>query len=593
MLVDGVVRRIRSKPRGARGVFLCVFCLLCVLRSLPVSSQTLQSSAPAEAQSAFTQGLRSLHLFEYEDANEAFRRAGRLAPAFALAYWGEAMTYNQMLWRKEDVAAARSALARLSSSRPGRLAKAGTPIEKALLDAVATLFGDGDAVLRRERYADAMGRIYQQSRDDPDIAALYALALLGTVSRGLIGNDDAHEGHVRGLAGSDVQAQVAEILGRVLKAHPDHPGALHYLVHDYDDPEHASRGLAAARRLAAAAPESSHARHMPSHIFLQLGMWRDAAASDRAAFDASVAWADRRHFGPAVRNYHALSWLEYELLQRGRYRDAWSTLAELEPVVKATGQVTLLSNLSSMRARFVVETRRWDLMANERNFANVDDLFAIGISAARSRNETLARMARDGLAARSQSEREGDLRPAIAVMEREIAALIMLAGRQTEEAVQVLRAAAADERRLPPPLGLPEPLKPAPELLGEVLVEAGRPREAIEPFEQVLQRNRNRSLSVLGLARAHRALGDIGASRRRYRELLANFDDADRDVPELDEARRALELAHPPPHYTFVMIAIAALAAVGGFAIARQRRSPRSTVRSADRKRARGHSRSM
>src|SRR5207249_6726215 len=191
--------------------------------------------------------------------------------------------------------------------------------------------------------------------------------------------------------------------------------------------EHASLGLAAARSLATIAPDSSHARHMPSHIFLQLGMWRDAATSDRAAFDASNAWVARRRLPAAVRNYHALSWLQYELLQLGRYREAWKTLDELEPVVKESGQLPLLSNLSSMRARFVVETRRWNLMAAERNFGNANELFAIGISAARSENAPLAELARQGLAARAQAAQGGALRPAIALMAREGAAGVELA----------------------------------------------------------------------------------------------------------------------------------------------------------------------
>jgi tetratricopeptide (TPR) repeat protein len=578
----------RAQRRNSCRFFVCVLSVVCAL--LPgqtaICSQTLSASASDPARTAFTEGLAALHLFEYEDANDAFRRAQQLDPGFALAYWGEAMTYDQTLWRREDSAAARAALDRLAPSRSARLAKARSAADKALLAAVDILFGEGDHAARRRNYADAMGRLYEQDRGDPDVAALYALALLGTMSRSLIGYD-AHEGHVAGLAGSGVQERVAAILEGVLRQHPDHPGALHYLLHNFDDPEHAARGLAAARRLAAIAPASSHARHMPSHIFLQLGMWRDAASADRAAFDESNAWVARRKLGRAVRNYHALSWLEYELLQRGRYREAWETTMELEPVVKASGQIPLLSSLSSMRARFVVETRRWNLMANERNFANVDDLYAIGMSAARSGNQTLAGMARDGLAARVQSEREGDLRPAIAIMEREVAALVELAAGRGEEAVQILRAAASAELRLPPPLGLPQPVKPAPELLGEVLAEIGRPREAIVPFEQALARNRSRSLSVLGLARAHAALGETDASRRRYRELLANFDEADNDLPELQEARRALEPANPPPHYLFVIIAIAALAAGGGVAIARQRRRPRPAVQPPRRKRAR------
>jgi tetratricopeptide (TPR) repeat protein len=241
-----------------------------------------------------------------------------------------------------------------------------------------------------------------------------------------------------------------------------------------------------------------------------------------------------------VRNYHALSWLQYSLLQRGRYRDAQATLGELEPVVKATGQVGLLSDLSSMRARFVVETRRWDLMARESNFANVNDLFAIGMSAARTRQLNTADRVRQTLAARKTSEHEGDLRPAIAVMEREVEGLIELAAGRADRALEILRAARDAELALPPPLGLPEPLKPAPELLGEVLLELARPREAIQPFEQALRRNPNRSLSVLGLARAHAALREIDAARTRYREFLANYDQADGDVAEVAEARRAV-----------------------------------------------------
>jgi tetratricopeptide (TPR) repeat protein len=553
----------------------CSWCLAGGPAAQTVPSRaSVPASASAEARNHFRQGLAALHTFEYEDANEAFRRAQSADPGFALGYWGEAMTYNQTLWRRENVAAARDALRRLDLSAATRATKAGTLQAKALLGAVEILFGEGDARTRHQKYADAMGRLYEQDRDDPDVASLYALALMGTMSRSLIGYGDPHEGHVPGLAGSQVQKQIAGILDLVLQRHPNHPGALHYLVHNYDDPEYAPLGLAAARRLAAIAPDSSHARHMPAHIFLQLGMWRDAASSDRAAFDASSAWVARKQLGPALRNYHALAWLQYELLQRGKYGEAWNTIGELEPVVKATGQLPLLSTLSSMRARFVVETRRWSLMANERNFANVDDLFAIGMSAARSGNEALARMAREGLAARARSEREGDLRPAIGVMEQEVAALSELAGGRVDEAVRILRTAVSAELQLPPPLGLPEPVKPAPELLGEVLLEAGRPRDAVEPFEQALARNRNRSASVLGLARAHAAVGDTEASRRRYRELLANFDDADNGLPEVEEATRALE--NPPlradrSRVPFVIVASLAIVLIVALAIGRMR----------------------
>jgi tetratricopeptide (TPR) repeat protein len=236
-------------------------------------------------------------------------------------------------------------------------------------------------------------------------------------------------------------------------------------------------------------------------------------------------------------------------------------------VVKASGALPLLSDLSSMRARFAIETRRWSVMATERNFANVNDLFAIAVSAARTRNPGLAERAREALAARAQSDREGDLRPAIAIMEREVAALIALAAGRTDEAVKTLQAAVHAELQLPPPLGLPAPLKPSPELLGEVLLEAGRPHEAIEPFEQALMRNPNRSLSVLGRARAAAATGDVATARARYRELLVNFDEADPGLPEVEEAHRALQaqtpVVIPPSRHASSAPAAIAIAIIG------------------------------
>jgi tetratricopeptide (TPR) repeat protein len=284
---------------------------------------------------------------------------------------------------------------------------------------------------------------------------------------------------------------------------------------------------------------------MPSHIFLQLGMWGEAAQSDRAAYDASDAWVKARTLPPTMRSYHALSWLQYELLQQGRYREARDTLGVIEPVVKTQSQGALLSEYGSMRARYVIETRQWSLMARERNFRNVNELLAIGMSAARSREATLAELARQGLADRARSEQEGDMRPAIAIMEREVAALIELAAGRRDQAVEALRTAAQAERQLPAPLGLPKPIKPAPELLGEVLLELGRPREAIAAFQQALARNANRTLSVLGYARAAQAIGDTQTALAQYRALAANYARADAALPEANEALAAVR-GKPP-----------------------------------------------
>ena len=513
-----------------------------------VLAASLALASADQAGPRFLQGMTALHNFEYEEANQAFREARSIDPGFVLAYWGEAMTYDQILWRNEDVEAARRTLALLAPTARARAEKAATARDKGLLATAEILFGEGDAATRHTRYAAAMADLSARYPGDPDIASLYALALMGTMSRGLIGSGPTHEVHQPGLAGSDVQRRVARILNGVLASHPRHPGALHYLLHDYDDPEHARLALPAARAYASVAGSASHALHMPAHIFQQLGMWHDAAASDHAAYEASKEWTRRKNLGPAMRNVHALSWLEYELLQLGRYREAGQTLDDIASVAGAPSAQTthgshqpLVSDRSSMRARFVIETRRWSMLGRERNFGNVDELLAIGMSAANTNNPELAEMARQALAQRAHAEQEGDLRPAIAIMEREVAALIARAGGRGNEAIEILQAAAQAELGLPAPLGLPSPAKPAPELLGEMLLEAGRAREAQQSFDQALGRNANRSLSVLGLARAAMLLGDAGVGQQRYRELLANFDAVDENLADVTEARAALE----------------------------------------------------
>src|SRR5262249_18012665 len=157
-------------------------------------------------------------------------------------------------------------------------------------------------------------------------------------------------------------------LQKVLAANPEHPGALHYLIHDWDDPAHARLALPAARAYAKAASDSSHALHMPAHVFLQLGMWQEAAASDPASFSASEARADRKGLPVGMGDYHSLSWLLYESLQLGRYQKAREALELMRQAAEATGAPRFKALLSDMRARYVVETRAFQELAGARDF---------------------------------------------------------------------------------------------------------------------------------------------------------------------------------------------------------------------------------
>ena len=425
---------------------------------LVAAATTLASAGQAgeNAESLLRRGLTALHNFEYEDANESFAQARRLDPRLVLAYWGEAMTYHQALWRRENLDEARRILALLGPTPEARAAKTRDPrdlLTRGLLGAVEALYGPGDAATRRQTYVAAMARLHTSFPQDDDVAALYGLALLSTASRGLIGTSETGEGFGRALAGSAVQAQAAALFNEVLVRNPAHPGALHYLIHAYDDPEHARLALDAARRYATVANGASHALHMPAHVFLQLGMWHEAEQSDRGSFDASREWVARKRLPLTLQNFHALAWRQYELLQLGQFKDAQSTIDQIEPVVRgsdATAQAghpgehqPLVSDLASMRARYAIETRRWETLAASTTFGNVNELFAIGMSAARTGNARAAEVVRQKLAERATAPEEGDLRPAIAIMEREMAALVEQANGRAAAALVILAAAAA------------------------------------------------------------------------------------------------------------------------------------------------------
>ena len=358
-------------------------------RQEPLGKIDFPTSQTGPAQDAFVRGVLLLHSFEYEDAKEAFQQAQKAAPDFAMAYWGEAMTYNHPLWSQTAPDPAREALGKLAATREQRLAKAGNDKERDWLRAVEALYGEGEKPGRDLAHAAEMRRMNDKYPDDLEVKAFYALALLGSSQ----GRD----------VGTYMKA--AALVEDVVRVNPQHPGAIHYLIHAYDDPAHAPLGLRYAEAYAKIAPAASHALHMPSHIYFALGMWDKAAELNERSAKAADERVSRKGLGVDDRGFHALLWLTYSYLQQGRYQDARGVLDQIDKAAADSGSVRTRSHLALARAAWVIETRRWtDAKPDGVNpeglgaDATAADLFAIGMAAFRSGNraagsDALQRMA--------------------------------------------------------------------------------------------------------------------------------------------------------------------------------------------------------
>lgn len=459
------------------------------------------SGAP-EAQADFLRGLLLLHSFEFESARQAFLAAQRADPGFALAYWGEALSYNKPIWNEQDLAAARTALAKLAPTVAQRIAKAPTQREKDYLAAVETLYGDGDKTQRDAAYSAALAVMARKYSDDLDARSLYALSLLGLT------------GAARNTANYMRAAAEAEAVYEINKRHP---GALHYLIHAYDDPVHAPLGLRAARLYGQLAPAASHAQHMPSHIFFALGMWGDAISSNVAALKTA---RDQGYGG-----YHALHWLMYAYLQEGRRDEAATLLALVADDVRRKPNKDNRSALASARATWLFETDGAaasqlraaldsDGIRSIASFASYD--FARGAVAAGAGDLDSARAALLSLRGRIDANRGAkngatanryDNVTADELRQSEILATALegalrFAQGERSEGIAHVRRAADSAAQMSFEYGPPWSGKPLSELLGEMLLKTGDRDAAAVAFQASLNEHPNRRLSVKGLARA-------------------------------------------------------------------------------------------
>jgi tetratricopeptide (TPR) repeat protein len=503
-------------------VCLSIALALTAAAQSDVGEVAFANSGAPEAQAAFARGMGLLHDFEYPPAAESFRKAQELDPSFAMAYWGEAMTYTHPIWFQQDVEAARAVLRRLGATPADRLAKAPTERERDYLRSVEVLYGEGSKNERDFRFADAMAALHAKYPDDVDATAFYALALLGT----------AHEG--RDFA---TYMHAAALLEEVFPKHMRHPGVLHYLIHSYDDPIHAPLGLRAARLYGEVAPSAGHALHMTSHIFVAMGMWDDVIDANRRAIDVVNRQREAKGKQPGDCGHYP-TWLHYGLLQKGDLAGARKALdacrvSAFEVTYESAGPADSLEGrvdgfaemlahqvasgvaLTAADTVAIPEGAKFDRARMTMAYADVlaaakrGDVTALKAAVARVHVQPKTTTA----TARAPENPSGRIRAE--VMGQEADALLLLAGGKSAEAIALLEAAAQAEKAMPFEFGPPVVPKPAAELLADTLLAAGRAGDAAKWYRLALERTPGRTPAREGLGRA----GKAGATKTSAAEF--------------------------------------------------------------------------
>jgi tetratricopeptide (TPR) repeat protein len=495
-------------------------------------------SCSDQAQLEFNQALALLHHMTYPQAREAFQQVATTDPRCAMAHWGIAMTLFQPLWPTRPGS---DALQRgWVETQEARALQPPTERERLFVAAAEAFFlepASSDYWLRIRRWEQAMEKAHASLPDDPEAAAFYALAHLAIAP-----SDTVSRAH------SD---RAAAILMGVYERNPDHPGAMHYLVHANDMPGRERESLEITRKYEAVAPRNPHALHMPTHIYTRLGDWNAVVRGNLRAAEAALEHRAGEH-GEFVWDEfpHAIEYLVHAYLQKGADEEAAGQLkrllatASLEPTFKTA------FHLTSTQARYALERRAWNeavlLVPREPAALDWDRFawpeaiaqFAHGLGAAHLGRIKEARVAGERLEileAATRNAGEDLFARNIRVLRLELNAWLVHVEGQKEASIPLMREAADLEASTPKHAVTPGPTLPADELLGDLLMEQGRPREALAAYKRSLELYPRRFNSLLGAARAARALGDESVARDFYQELLEVADGGTRQ-PALKEA---------------------------------------------------------
>jgi tetratricopeptide (TPR) repeat protein len=470
-------------------------------------------SCSSEVQKLFELGVALLHSYWYEEAEKQFKEAATTDRNCAMAYWGQAMSLHRPAYSQPS---AQDLKRGWELVQEARTLGAKTARERDYIDALAGFY-TGDKVDYEKRTAAwcaGMEKVYASNPKDQEAAAFYALSLLVSEPQ-----DD------KSLANS---RKAIEILNRLLEKAPSHPGAAHYLIHAADNPNLAALGLPAARRYAQIAPAVPHALHMPSHIFARLGLWQEDIQSNLASLEAAKQ-ASMMHIG-AENQVHAMEFLEYAYLQIGQENKAKEMIDQLQSVREKDLNPGLDGYLDWQRAqfpaRYALELRHWKVAAalepaTTEPRARAVTYWARAIGAGHLHDVATARDAvvrYDGMV---EAVRKGDHAYRAKYMEAEgdeARAWLSFAEGKNDEGQSFLRS-IADKRDA---FGRGEVELPAREMLADMLVELGRPGEALIEYEKSLKTDPNRFNGLYGAGRAAELSLQTERAAGYYAQLLKN-----------------------------------------------------------------------
>jgi tetratricopeptide (TPR) repeat protein len=481
-----------------------------------VGSVHFPTSCQPDLAGSFNRAVALLHSFQYEQARQAFTEISVRDPQCAMAVWGVAMSHYHGMWDNGDTAAGRVALNKAKQTAAANPRT--TTRENAYIDALAEIYReDGkDAYTHGQALEQKMGALQAAYPDDDEAAIFHALTLAITAPK----TDKTFAN----------QRKCGEILEPIFARQHHHPGIAHYIIHCYDNPVLAEKGLGAARMYARIAPASAHANHMPSHLFTRVGSWDESISSNlKSAELAAAAEASSKNGEARDQRLHAMDYLEYAYLQSGRVSKAKIVLDEMNLLPPISG-LTLTGGyaLAAIPARSAIELGQWEQASQLRvredsvPWAQAITWAAVGIGSARSKNLERARQAEEKLAALRDATAQQDnsyWSGQVEVQQREVAAWIAEQSGKPNDALKLARSAAELEESMDKSAITPGAVTPAREILAELLLQEHHPKESLVEYQSVLKIAPNRFNALFGAASSAEAAGDAMAAGDYFRKL--------------------------------------------------------------------------